>query len=209
MKRLLSAISSLIFIVAILFTNANNVLASGEDGGHLLEMDVNGYHIALSSQNEWVKGENTVVVTLTDGMGMPVSNADVEILIAPKSDEHNETDAHGSEQQDSMPGMDMGAPAATEAVPDHEEEATTPIPMLESAEHGMYMVQTSIEASGEHDVQVFFHVNGKMMQADFVVDVPGVSSKSIILWGFVMVNVGLVISAGMLKKQPVLVKGGK
>jgi len=225
MKRFLHVLSTLIFIPAILFANTNSVFASGEDGGHLLEMDVNGYHVTLSSQNEWVKGGNTIVVTLTDSMGMPVSDADVEILIAQKSNGHveSETDAHVAEPQDSMsgmdmgasqpqesmPGMDMGAPAPVEEAPAHEEAITTPLPMMESDEHGMYMVETHLEATGEHEVQVFFHVNGEMLQADFEVDVPGISSKTIILWGFVTVNVGLVAFAGVLKKQSIPVKGGK
>ena len=88
MKRLLYTTSTLLFIAAILFANPYLVRADEGDGGHQLEAEVNGYHVTLASQNEWAKGENTIVVTLADGMGMPVKNADVEILIAPKSDEH-------------------------------------------------------------------------------------------------------------------------
>lgn len=231
MKRFLYTSSTLLFIITILFANPYTVLANEGDGGHPLEMEVNGYHITLVSQNEWAKGENTVVVTLTDSMGMPVGNTDVEILIAPKSDGHaaSEQDtAPGNDQQqdtmpgmdmgnnqpqESMPGMDMGAPATETAdTPTHVEENASPISMMESDEHGMYMVETHLESSGKHDVHVMFHVNGEMLQADFVVEVPGTNSKTIVLWSFVVVNVALVASAGMLsqaRKQSITVKGGQ
>jgi len=232
MKRLLYTSSTLFFIITILFANPHTVLANEGDGGHQLEMEVNGYHVTLASQNDWAKGENTIVVTLTDGMGMPVRSTDVEILIAPKSDEHVESEldtAHGTDQQQdtmsgmdmgndqpqesSMPGMDMGA-AATETpdMPTHDEENATPISMTESDENGMYMVETHLETSGKHDVHVMFHVNGEMLQADFIVEIPGTNSKTIVLWSFVLVNVALVASAGILsqaRKQPILVKGGQ
>jgi len=203
MKRILHTTSILLFILALLFASPHAVLADEGDGGHQLEMEVNGYHVTLASQNDWVKGENTIVVTLTDSMGMPVRNTEVELLIAPKQDEHAvaETDSHGAEQQhDSMPGMDMGAPA---------EEIADSISMRESDEHGMYMVETHLEASGEHEVHVMFHANGEMLQADFVVEIPGINSKTVVLWSFVMINVALVTSAGIMKKQPITVKGGK
>jgi len=229
MKRLLHTSSTLFFIITILFANPSSVLANEGDGGNLLEMEVNGYHVTLASQNDWAKGENTVVVTLTDSMGMPVGNTEVELLIAPKSDGHAESEmdsAHGTDQQQetmpgmdmgndqpqesSMPGMDMGAPA-TEIpdMPAHAEENVVPISMMESNENGMYMLETHLESSGEHDVHVMFHVNGEMFQADFVVEIPGTNSKTIVLWSFVMVNVALVASAGILKKQPIPVKGGQ
>lgn len=213
MKRLLHISSTLFFIIAILFANPYTVLANEGDDGHQLEMEVNGYHVTLASQNEWSKGANTIVVTLTDSMGMPVRNTEVELLIAPKLEEHAEaeSDSHGAEQQhDSMPGMDMGAPA--EETPVHDEEIADPISMRESDEHGMYMVETHLESAGEHEVHVMFHANGEMFQADFVVEILGTNPRTIVLWGFVMVNVALVASAGMLsqaQKQSITVKGGQ
>jgi len=153
-----------------------------------------------------------------------VQNADIEILIAPKADDHAASEsAHGAEEQhdsmsgmdmgsdtshDSMPGMDMGetvTPAAS--LPEHDEESAEPLAMSETHEHGMYTLETSFESAGEHEIIVIFHVNGEMMQAPFVVDILSSFSKSLVLWGFVVVNVALISSAGMLKKQPAPVKG--
>ena len=109
--------------------------------------------------------------------------------------------------QEPVPGvMSPNNPSDTSA---HDEEATSLIAMTES-DHGMYTAQTHLEASGEHDVHVMFHVNGEMLQADFVVKVTGSSSKTFVLWSFVAVNVALVVTAGTLKKQKsITVKGGK
>jgi hypothetical protein len=106
-----------------------------------------------------------------------------------------------------MPDMDMGEHA--EEVPTHDEEIADPIAMMEADEHGMYMVETHLEASGEHEVKVMFHVNGEMLQANFIVEIPGMGSKTVVLWSFVVINMALITSAGFLKKQPVPVKGTK
>lgn len=222
MKRFLYAGSILIVVFAILFATPSVVYANEGDGGHALEMEVNGYHITLDSQNEWVKGENTLIVTIADSMGMPLSDADVEILIAPKEDGHgaSESDSHGGEQE-SVSGIDMEGDHQEESIPGvmspnnpsdapaHEEESTNPIAMTES-EHGTYIVQSHLESAGEHDVHVMFHVDGELLQADFLVMVAGSSSKTFVLWSFVAVNVALVVTAGALKKQKsITVKGGK
>lgn len=209
MKRLLYTSSTLFFIMTILFAKPYAVLANEGDGGHRLEKEVNGYHVTLTSQNEWVKGGNTIVVTLADGMGMPLSKADVEILITPKSDEHAEA-IHGAEpQEDAMPGMDMGAHAIeTPSMPTHKEENSPPLVMMESDEPGMYVLETHLESSAEHDVHVMFHVNGEMLQADFVVEVSGTSSRTVVLWSFGVINVALIASASVMKKRSVPM-GGK
>lgn len=224
MKRLLHTSSTLLLIVTILFANPYIVQADEGDAGHQLEMEVNGYHVTLTSENDWAKGENTIVVRLADDMGMPLRNADVEILIAPKTDGHMESEAesHSAEpQHDSMPGRDMGDEPAqesmsgmdmdtpTEEMPAHDEEIVDPIAMREADEHGMYMVETHLESSGKHEVQVMFHVNGEMIQADFAVEIIEVISKSIVLWSFVMLNAGLIGTAAFLKKQPQSLKVGK
>lgn len=237
MNRFLCSISIMLFTLSALFTLPASVRASEGDEGHGLEVEVNGYHVTLDSQNEWTKGENVLVVTITDSMDMPLSDADVEILIAPtesghsdsESDSHTDAesqDTHGmdeespTEEADAMPGMDMGnehseepEPGVMKPVADnpsgHDEEASSPIAMTES-EHGTYTVQTHLETSGEQNVHVYFHVNGEMLQADFIVEVAGSNSKSVVLWSFAAINVVVVAVAGVMKKQKSLtVKGAK
>ena len=224
MKRLLHILIAVVFTVTLVSANTSSAFASSGDDEHAMEMEVNGYHIKLASQNEWKKGENTIVVTLMDSMGMPIQNADVEILIASKIDEHAVSGSTESveEQHDSMSGMNMesdtshdsmsgmdmeGESAQAASMPSHEEQTAEPLAMTESHEHGMYTVETHLETSGEHEVHVMFHVNGEMLRATFVVDILQSFSKSLVLWGFVAVNVALISSAGILKKQSISVKG--
>jgi hypothetical protein len=226
MKEHLRKFSLLFLIAALVFANPVSVLADEGEGGHELEAQVNGYHVTLSSQNEWIKGQNTIVVKITDAMGMAISDAEVEILIAPKADSHADpepdshgapetdphaepaADAHGSEtsSHDSMSDTDAHGQESADTMA-HDGETVTPLVMTGSHEHGEYLADAYLENSGEHVVQVFFHVNGEMLQADFTVEVPGMASKTVVLWSFLVINVGLVFSAGVLKKQSFTVKG--
>jgi hypothetical protein len=207
MKDHLRKLSVLVLIAVLALANPISVLADEGEGGHGLEMEVKGYHVTLSSENEWVKGENAIVVILADSMGMPVSDADVEIRIAPKVQAHVEENSHGGQSSDSsMPGMDMGEPKVP-APAVHDEEIAEPVVMSVSHDPGVYVLETHLESAGEHDIQVFFHVNNEMLEANFIVDVPGMASKKLILWSFLMINSGLVVSAGVLKKQSIPVKG--
>jgi hypothetical protein len=223
MRRLHHQSWTLLFLTTILFLDPYTVLANEEDGGHELEVEVNGYHITLTSQNEWSEGENTIVVSITDGMGLPLRDAVVEILITPRSEGHaeSESDSHGSHQanailpgadmgnaspQDSsMPGMDMGTPGT----PVHGEEPDAPIAMMESKQQGLYIVQTHLDSTGEHEVRVMFHVDGEMLQADFVIAARGVGSKGTVLWSFAAINVALVLSARIMRRRAIVAtKGG-
>lgn len=208
MKQFLHVTTILFVMFTLLFASPTAVLANEGDGEPQFEMEVNGYRVGLSSENEWIKGENTIVVTIADSMGMPVSDGDVEILITPKVVEHTEEDTRTAEpSHNTMPGMDMGQaePEPSEVRAD-EEKVAAPLAMTESHEHGEYTVTTHLGSSGEHEFQVFFQVNGEMLQVNFVVDVTGTSSKTLVLWGFVMINVGLITSAGVLKKPSIPVK---
>ena len=218
MRRLLHIALTLLFALAVALSTSSVVQADGEDGEHTLEMEVNGIHVSLANQNEWKKGENTIIVTLKDSSGSPVKNANVEILIGPKAEEHAEAEdshgasepaaEHGAEQgHSSMPGMEMEEPAPeTHEMPAHDEEKE-PLLLEELGEHGIYVLETHLESAGTHEVNVMFHVNGEMLQANFVVEIPGVLSKTIVLWSFAAINVVLIASAGIMKKQSIPVKG--
>lgn len=213
MKGPLHIALTLLLALVIAFSNSSMVLADGDDGEHTMEAEVNGVHVSLANQNEWKKGENTIIVTLKDSSGFPVNDANVEILIGPMSGEHaaSEDDhraletaaAHGSEQgHSSMPGMEMSEP-----VTETQEETDNPVSLEELGQDGIYVAETHLESTGTHKVNVMFHINGEMLQADFIVEVPGMLPKTIVLWSFVAINVVLIASAGIMKKQSVTVKG--
>lgn len=218
MKRFLNITLALLLAIAVALSNSSAVFADGEEGEHTLEAEVSGVHVSLANQNEWQKGENTIIVTLKDSTGLPISDADVEVLIGSTADEHAEAEeshgeaepaaGHGAEQgHSSMPGMDMGEPAAEESeMAAHSQDSNTVL-LSELGEHGIYVAETHFESSGTHEISVLFHANGEMLQANFVVEIPGVLSKTIVLWSFVAINVVLIASAGIMKKQSIPVKG--
>jgi hypothetical protein len=218
MKRFFHITLMFMLSLAIAFTNSSAVLADGEDGEHALEMQVHGYHVTLASQNEWAQGENTLVVTLKDRAGLPLRNANVEISIGPTADEHAAPDdehgapeaasAHGSQEgHSSMPGMELDEPAGEASDLHASNEVTNLLSLKELDEHGTYVVDTHLETSGTQEIHVMFHANGEMLQADFVVEIPGDGSKTVVLWGFVAVNALLIASAGIMKKQSISAKG--
>ena len=218
MKRFLHITVVFLLTIIIALANSPAVYADGEDGEHTLEMEVNGIHVSLANQHDWKKGENTIIVSLKDSSGSAVKNANVEILIGPQAEEHTEAEdshgaaepaaAHGAEQgHSSMPGMEMSETAPeTHEMPAHAEEKE-PLILEELGEPGIYVVETHLESAGTHEVNVMFHVNGEMLQADFVIEIPGMLSKPLVLWSFVAINVVLITSAGILKKRSFPVKG--
>jgi len=214
MKRLLHFTLILLVSIAIASANSSTVLADEGEGDHPLEVEVNGIHVTLASQNDWKKGEDTITVTLLDSTGMPISDAEVEVVIEPQADGHAEAESehagaessHAADQgHASMPGMEMDEPSA-EASHSSAHEAVAPVVLME-LHHGTYVAETHLASSGTQEVSVLFHVNGEMLQADSVVEISGVFSKTIVLWSFVAINVVLITSAGIMKKQSISVKG--
>jgi hypothetical protein len=230
MRRVLHI--TLTLLLALVIASANSTTAFADEGGGepTLEMEVNGYHVTLASQNDWKIGENSIVVTLKDKTGLPISGADVELLIGPQvADDHAASEAshdsseaesahgaseaasaHGTEQGHAgMPGMDIEEPATEASHTSAHSEENNPLALEELGEHGIYVAETHLESSGVHEINVMFHVNGEMLQADFVVEIPGVLSKTIVLWSFAAINVVLIASAGIMKRRSIPVKGTK
>ena len=84
-----------LFVFFLLFAYPNAASANEGKGGGWQELEVGGYHVTISNQGEWVKGENVVVVTIADGMGMPLRDANVEILLTPQTDGHAGAEMEG------------------------------------------------------------------------------------------------------------------
>ena len=106
-----------------------------------------------------------------------------------------------------MPGTETNEPAPESHEMPSRDEEIEPLLLEELGEHGIYVLETHLESAGTHDVNVMIHVNGEVLQANFDVEIPGVLSKTIVLWSFAAINVVLIASAGIMKKQPIPVKG--
>jgi hypothetical protein len=214
MKRLHWLGWSTFLVVVVLLGFRDTASANTESVGHELEAEVHGYHIALTSQNAWAKGDNSIHLALTDSMGMPVNNAEVELLIAPSLDTHGESEAssHGPEgPAETTAAMDMSSaaahgsavhaapPNASEAPPHGAPSPAPAVPMALQGE-GTYIGQAHLDSTGRQDIRAMVHVDGQMLQADFVVGGAASSSRSIVLWTFAGVNAAILFSAGLRRK---------
>lgn len=212
MRQVLYTVTVLLIVFFILLAKPGTVLASEGDGESQMEVEVNGYHVTLSSQDTWAQGKNTVIVTLRDAAGVPLEDAGVELLILPRTEAHSEaaSESHDSAAGHSaVPGSQAAEPeTAAHEMPSHAEETGVRVLMAETHDHGSYVAQAQLDSAGEHRVQIMFHADGDMLEAGFVVVVPGSGSKAVLLWSFAAVNAALLASAGILKKQSLSVKGG-
>lgn len=54
MKRLLHILIAVLFTTTLVSANMSSAFASSSEDEHALEMEVNGYHVRLASQNDIV-----------------------------------------------------------------------------------------------------------------------------------------------------------
>ena len=75
-------------ILIILLTLPISALADGGTGGNEFTQTVNGYQVTLAFEKPAAVGENEIHVLVKDGMGMPVSQADLEVSVVDAQVEH-------------------------------------------------------------------------------------------------------------------------
>ena len=76
-KNLNRLIVLFVIIATLLMSFPKTVFADGGEGG--TEQEVNGYHVKLIFVEPVKAGENQFHIQITDSMGMPVTNAEVEV----------------------------------------------------------------------------------------------------------------------------------
>ncbi|MCX6057478.1 MAG: FixH family protein [Chloroflexi bacterium] len=215
-KKLRELISALLIISTLLLAFPRTVFADGGESGS--EQEVNGYHITLIFVEPVKAGETQFHIRITDAMGMPVANAEVEVSAMPAEgmDMVTEVPAVGvMTSNNDMGGMGMAAEAPVSGVmkPNepaadaHGEEDITV--MLEpTMESGEYAGSLSLAKSGEWMLSVHFTVNGETTEADFPINVTrALSTNYAVLGGFFGINATVLAAAAVLKrKSPVIRK---
>ncbi|MHB8776592.1 MAG: FixH family protein [Anaerolineales bacterium] len=199
MNRMMLRSTAVLLITAILLLLPASVLADGGESGYVVT--ANGYQIELVFKEPVAIGENEFHVQITDSMGMPVSNAEVEVSCQPvgESSTHEENDGTESHTAESinemdmpteapaangMSGMDMATEVPSTGVmrPNNESDAYGTEPdahaekpltiMLEPAhESGEYAGKINIDKSGDWVFNVHFTVNGEATKVDFPVEI--------------------------------------
>jgi hypothetical protein len=223
MNRMMRKNMAVLLIIAILLITPTAVFADGGENGNIVT--ANGYQIELIFKEPVTVGENEFHIQITDSMGMPVTDAEVEVSAMPAEEmsAHDENSEMATEapsvgvmttSNNSMDGMDMAteAPATgvmkpnEPAADEHSEESLTI--MLEPAmETGEYAGKLHFETSGEWMLNVHFTINGETTAVDFPIEIARTLGLNYaVLASFLGINGTVIATAAFLKRKPVVVR---
>ncbi len=214
-KKMQGFMTVWLIVAALIFALPKTVFADGGTGAS--EQEVNGYHITLNFVEKAKVGENQFHIQIKDELGMPVTNAEVEVSAMPAEGMEMETEAPSvgvmtsNKSMDSMemateaPATGVMKPNAPEAGGHAEENITV---MLEpTAESGEYAGEVHFDSSGEWMFNVHFTVNGETTEVDFPVDIArALGTNYAVLGGFFGINATVIVAAALLKRKPVVVR---
>ncbi len=221
MNRMMRRNMAVLLVTAILLITPTMALADGgaEDG---YVATANGYQVELVFKEPVIAGENEFHIQITDSMGMPVPNAEVEVSAMPSEGmtEHGEDEEMATEapsvgmMTSNSSGMDMatevpstGVMKPNEPVTDeHSEEALT-IMLEPTMESGEYAGKLHFETSGEWMFNVHFTIDGETTQVDFPIEIARTLGLNYaVLAGFFGINGTVIATAAFLKRKPVVVR---
>lgn len=214
---------AVLLVAVFLVATPKTVFADGRAGDGYIAT-VNGYTVELDFKSPVMAGENIFHIRITDSMGIPVPNAEVEVsaMLSEGMTEHGGAEEMVTEDpsidvmtsNDTMEGMDMssedpssGVMQPNEPSPDeHGEEAQT-IVLEPTEEIGEYAGETHFETSGEWMFNVHFTVEGETTEVDFPIDVTRtLSLKYAVLAGFLGINGTVIASAVLLKRKSAIAR---
>lgn len=209
-KKLYEFSTIWLIVVTLLLAFPKTVFADGGEGGS--EKDVNGYHVALIFVEPVKAGENQFHIQITDAMGMPVTNAEVEVSAMPVEGMEMATEAPSvgvMTSNNSMDGMGMatevpatGVMKPNEPAADKHGAEVLTIMLKPTAESGEYAGELHFDASGEWMFNVHFTVNGEATEVDFPIEIArALGLNYAVLAGFIGINATVITSAAILKKR--------
>jgi hypothetical protein len=225
-KIKLHLILAVLLVLGNTFIFPRAVFASG--AGESFEAEVNGYHISLSFMNEIKPGDNEVHVQIVDSHDQFVIPAELGISVMPVEEKGHEAtesqDSHGAEPpaghgtdttstsahtepasgHENMPGMDTESGPATQSSHDMGtgSHAEFGMVMLEPEMHDSeYKGVINFDQAGEWNLIVHFTVEDELLEVDFPLNVAGTISKYGVLAGIFGLNVAIVSTAAILKRN--------
>ncbi len=223
MNRMIHIITAVLLVTAILLVTPTMAFADGGEDGYVVT--ANGYQVELVFKEPVTVGENEFHIQITDSMGTPVTDAEVEVSAMPAEgmSAHDENSEMATEapsvgvmttSNNSMDGMDMATEAPSTGVmkpnepaaEEHGEEALTT--MLEpTAESGEYAGEMHFETSGEWMFNVHFTINGETTAVDFPIEIARkLGLNYAVLASFLGINGTVIAAAAFLKRKPVVVR---
>lgn len=221
MNRIILRSMAVLLITAILLlTPASAFADGGEDGYDGYLVTANGYQIELIFKEPVAVGENEFHIQITDSMGMPVPNAEVEVFAMPvegmsADDENSESEAPSvGVMTSNSNGMDMatenpstGVMKPNEPAADEHSEESLMIILEPTMESGEYAGELHFETSGEWMINVHFTINDEATEVGFPVEIArALGMNYAILAGFFGVNATVIAAAAVLKRKPIVVR---
>ena len=223
MNRMMRRNMAVLLVTAILLITPTLALADGgaEDG---YVATANGYQVELIFKEPAMTGENEFHIQITDSMGMPVPNAEVEVSAMPSEGmtEHGEDEEMATEapsfgvmtSNNTMEGMDMATEVPSTGVmkpnepatDEHSEEALT-IMLDPTMESGEYAGKLHFETSGEWMFNVHFTIDGETTEVDFPIEIARTLGLNYaVLVGFFGINGTVIATAAFLKRKSLVIR---
>jgi hypothetical protein len=216
-EKIFGITARMAIMAMLLMAFPGTALADGGNSGY--EATENGYHITLVFSEPVKTGVNEFHVLIADSMGMPVSNADVEVIAMPNQamsvhEEESSDEMHGMEMATETPvpedahgmsGMDMSGETEVNAHQDVEEVAyeKEPVAVTLAASHeaGEYSGEIQLEASGDWIFNIHFTLDDQMTAVEIPIEVPRAISNYGILAGFIGINATVIATAAITKRK--------
>ena len=222
MNRIILRSTAVLLITAILLITPTMAFADGGEDGYVVT--ANGYQVELVFKEPAAIGENEFHIQITDAMGMPVPNAEVEVSAMPAEGmtEHDEDEEMAAEapsvgvmtSNNSMDDMGMATEVPSTGVmkpnepaaDEHSEEALT-ILLEPTMESGEYTGELHFETSGEWMFNVHFTVNGETTEVEFPIEIArALGLNYAVLAGFFGINGTVIAAAVFLKRKSLVVR---
>lgn len=218
-KKISGITTRMVIIAMLLMVFPGTALADGGNGGY--EATANGYHITLVFSEPVKTGVNEFHVLIADSMGMPVSNAIVEVVAMPVEEmsDHSEepaeemhsmemvTETPAPEDAHGMSGMDMAEEPETDSHEEAEEVPHTEEPVVVTLagghEDGEYSGEIHLNASGDFTFNIQFTAGDQMTEVEIPVEVPRTISNYGILAGFFGINATVITAAAITKRKSI------
>lgn len=214
-KKLNGFIATWLIIATLLLAFPKTVFADGGEGGS--KKEINGYHITLIFVEPVKTGENQFHFQITDSIGMPIPNAEVEVSAMPVDGMEMATEAPTvgvMTNSNSMDGMEMATEVPSTgvmkpnepAVDEYSEEALT-IMLEPTTESGEYAGKLQLDASGEWMFNVHFTIDGETTEVDFPIEIARTLGLNYaVLAGFFGINGTVIAAAAFLKRKSLVIR---
>ncbi len=194
-KPIFRAIGLLVTGLSLSLLLASNALADGGEPRHEVKA-VDGYEIEMTYvAGDLELGHNQLIIQIKNQQGQLVEGARVNVVAERYEEVKTASSGHG--------GMDMGGQGsnAAESAAELKLVDTVNAEMKPGPQAGQYEGEIALDHAGHWMITVKALIQGREKTVSFAADVHADTSKQMIIWLFVGVNLGVIAVAGILKPK--------